>query len=214
MDKATAELTAGAINTLEDILVNILPIPVVYKLNMPYRQRIGIVVLLSLGGIATVMGGVRTFYIWKSLVGSWDEPWYAYPLFIAATLEIDLGIICACVPALKPLWVKCTRVEAISPFKCKLSEKILGVITFRSWSQTSQGSSSGDSCAALSGKKDVVSNYVKLDALEHGTLDTSLQKPVPRSAAPRMQPRAATTTTQPPKGEMGVYELMKRLPRA
>ncbi len=214
MDKATAELTAGAINTLADILVNLLPIPVVYKLNMPHRERIGIIVLLSLGGIATIMGGVRTFYIWKSLVGSWDEPWYAYPLFIAATLEVDLAIICACVPALKPLWVKYTRAERISPFNGKLSDKILGVIAFRSSSQTSQDSSRSQRSAAFSGKKHVASNYVELDALENGTFDPSLQRPVPRTSAPRMQARAATTTKQPPEGRTDVYDFLKHLPRA
>lgn len=190
---------------------------------MPRRQRIGVIVLLSLGGIATLMGGLRTFYIWKSLVGSWDETWYAYPLFIAATLEIDLAIICACVPALVPLWVKCTTGDRVALFKGKLSEKILGVVASRTTSsQTSHGPSSrSDSSAALTANKEAVFNLVERDALENGTTpERSRQESasVPCSVAPppppRMQARAATTKKDPAEEGMDVYEFLKQLPRA
>lgn len=53
----------------------------------------GVVVLFALGMIVTVAGIVRTWYIYKSLMAEHDNTWYAYPLWIAAAVEIDLGVV-------------------------------------------------------------------------------------------------------------------------
>ena len=106
-------------NSFSDLLTTILPIPIVMRLQMPLRQRIGVCVLLCLGFVVTVAGALRTYFIWRSLIDSWDQTWYAYPLWIAAAIEIDLAVvssrdhsggrrlimlqICACAPAWKSL---------------------------------------------------------------------------------------------------------------
>lgn len=70
---------------------------------MPSRQRIAVNFLFSLGFIVTIAGIVRTWFIYKSLILEYDQTWYAYPLWIAAAVEIDLGVICASAPVLRPL---------------------------------------------------------------------------------------------------------------
>lgn len=95
MDEGMITLVCGIINCVADLLVTVLPIPVVMKLKMPMRQRVGVVCLLSLGFIVTIAGVVRTYYIWKSLVDSYDQTWFAYPLWIAAAVEIDLSVVSA-----------------------------------------------------------------------------------------------------------------------
>ncbi|KAK4979514.1 hypothetical protein LTR28_004249 [Elasticomyces elasticus] len=112
MDEGTVTLWAGVINCISDLLVTVLPIPIVMRLQMPLKERLGVVVLLSLGFAVTVAGVVRTYSIWWSLIKSWDETWFAYPLWIAAAVEIDLAVICACAPALKPLiWPPLTQLS-------------------------------------------------------------------------------------------------------
>ncbi|TKA67673.1 hypothetical protein B0A55_08648 [Friedmanniomyces simplex] len=96
MDEGTVTLAAGIINIFNDLLTAIIPIPLVMRLRMPMTQRIGVCVLFGLGFIVIVAGSVPTFYIWKGLMATWDETWYAYPLWIAAAVEIDIGVICAC----------------------------------------------------------------------------------------------------------------------
>lgn len=86
-------LGGGVINCASDLLTTVLPIPIVMRLQMPLRQRIGVCVLLCLGFIVTIAGVVRTYFIWKSLMGSYDETWYSYPLWIAAAVEIDLAVV-------------------------------------------------------------------------------------------------------------------------
>lgn len=68
----------------------------------------------------TIAGIVRTWFIYRSLFNvNYDQTWYAYPLWIAAAVEIDLGVvrqsipiessqltvlqICASAPVLRPL---------------------------------------------------------------------------------------------------------------
>ncbi|KXS99627.1 hypothetical protein AC578_9934 [Pseudocercospora eumusae] len=119
LDEGTATLTVGIFNCCADLLTTILPIPLVWRLQMALRHRIGISLLLSLGFIVTIAGALRTYFIWQSLIGTWDTTWYSYPLWICAAIEIDIAVICACAPALKPLLhVRISRVTS------KLSEKL------------------------------------------------------------------------------------------
>src|ERR1700761_472371 len=84
-------LGGGIVNSVSDLLITILPVPIVMRLQMPLKQRIGVCILLCLGVIVTIAGAIRTYYTWKSLLDSWDETWWAYPLWIAAAVELDLG---------------------------------------------------------------------------------------------------------------------------
>jgi hypothetical protein len=60
---------------------------------MPRKQRIGVCILLCLGFIVTIAGVIRTYFIWKGLMATYDETWYSYPLWIAATVEVDLAVV-------------------------------------------------------------------------------------------------------------------------
>lgn len=86
-------LGGGIVNSVSDLLITVLPIPIVMKLQMPLRQRVGVCILLCLGLIVTIAGSLRTYFTWRSLIESWDETWFAYPLWIAAAVEIDLGLV-------------------------------------------------------------------------------------------------------------------------
>jgi hypothetical protein len=60
---------------------------------MPLKQRIGICILLSAGIVVTIAGVIRTYFIWKSLIDTYDETWFTYPLWICAALEIDIAVV-------------------------------------------------------------------------------------------------------------------------
>lgn len=63
------------------------------QLRMPRRQRLAVGFLFGLGIIVTIAGIIRTWYIYRSLFNEWDQTWYSYPLWIAAAVEIDLGVV-------------------------------------------------------------------------------------------------------------------------
>ena len=93
MNEGAATLWVGVVSCCADFLCTILPIPVVLSLRMPLRQRIGVCVLLSAGIVVTVAGIVRTWFIYKSLIATYDETWFTYPLWICAALEIDIAVV-------------------------------------------------------------------------------------------------------------------------
>nr|OQO21046.1 hypothetical protein B0A51_11417 [Rachicladosporium sp. CCFEE 5018]OQO24251.1 hypothetical protein B0A51_08696 [Rachicladosporium sp. CCFEE 5018] len=100
-NEGNTTLIAGILSCVADLICTCLPIPVVMRLQMPLRQRLGVCFLLCLGFIVTIAGIVRTFFIYKSLIATYDETWFTYPLWIAAAVEVDLAVLCACAPALK-----------------------------------------------------------------------------------------------------------------
>ncbi|KAF4550271.1 Hypothetical protein D9617_18g034620 [Elsinoe fawcettii] len=104
LDEGVVTLAAGIINSVTDLFITLLPVPLIMRLKLPVKQRLGVLVLLCLGIVVTAAGVVRTYYIYKSLIASWDITWYAFYLWIAACVEIDLAVLCACAPALKPLF--------------------------------------------------------------------------------------------------------------
>lgn len=105
LDEGKVMLGGGVINCVSDLLTTVLPIPIVMRLQMPLKQRVGVCVLLCLGFIVTIAGVIRTYFIWKSLIDSWDQTWFAYPLWIAAAVEIDLAVV-----SLSPLNRPCTDI--------------------------------------------------------------------------------------------------------
>ncbi|RHZ62348.1 hypothetical protein CDV55_105770 [Aspergillus turcosus] len=95
--------SASVINVFTDFLVTVLPMPLIWNLKLPTRQRIAVISIFGLGIVVNVAGSVRTVYVWKSMVASYDTTWLGWPILIAASVEINMGLICASAPALRPL---------------------------------------------------------------------------------------------------------------
>lgn len=85
--------TVGALLTTMDFVVNILPLPIVARLNVAFQQRLAATVLLSLGTIATAAGIVREVYVYRAFIGTRDSTWGALPLWICADVEIYVGLV-------------------------------------------------------------------------------------------------------------------------
>ncbi|KAI4674809.1 uncharacterized protein J4E84_010415 [Alternaria hordeiaustralica] len=130
MDEGTATLICGIINCVADFLTTLTPIPLVMGLHMRLRERMAVAALFGMGLIVSAAGIVRTWFIYRSLFNNeYDQTWYAYPLWIAAAVEIDLGVICASAPVLKPLLAKI-------PFS--LSQSLSGGISFKKSAHSSK----------------------------------------------------------------------------
>ncbi|KAL4966792.1 uncharacterized protein BDV14DRAFT_34997 [Aspergillus stella-maris] len=95
--------SASTINIFTDVLTTILPMPLIWKLKLPARQRLAVMAIFGLGIVVDVAGAIRTVYVWKSMIASYDITWEGWPILLAATVEINLGLICASAPALRPL---------------------------------------------------------------------------------------------------------------
>ncbi|KAI0597599.1 hypothetical protein F4775DRAFT_593288 [Biscogniauxia sp. FL1348] len=96
------EIASVAVNLFLDFAVVTLPIPVVWKLQMPTNKKLGVTAMFSLGL------GVIGILIWRMIdtvsPGHGDDLVYdLYVLALQSHLECWLGILAANIPALGPL---------------------------------------------------------------------------------------------------------------
>jgi len=103
VDFQAATFGGGVFKLFIDVMITTLPIPLILRLELNSAQKYGVVVALALGYVVCAAGAVRTYYSYIIFWRTTDIVWYEYPAFLALTVENDLGIICACLPSLRPL---------------------------------------------------------------------------------------------------------------
>ncbi|KAG7416557.1 Satratoxin biosynthesis SC1 cluster protein 4 [Fusarium oxysporum f. sp. raphani] len=94
---------AGAITSIvEDIVILILPIPELLKLQLNRGKKIALLLMFSIGSFACVTSMIRLKYIvdfGNTLDAAWDNVY----VVIWSIIELSCALICASLPALRPL---------------------------------------------------------------------------------------------------------------
>ncbi|MCJ1377737.1 hypothetical protein MMC17_000833 [Xylographa soralifera] len=120
IDIVTIYLSSAPVNIITDLAILFLPMPILTAMRLPRRQHIILILTFSFGAFATAVDVVRISYLQSAFeirlqeVGKQDATtsriseqddfsWYASLSFMWSAIEVHTGIICACVPALKPL---------------------------------------------------------------------------------------------------------------
>lgn len=93
-----------AFSILTDILLCVIPLPLFWKLKLPIREKYIVSALFGLGLVAAVASIMRITVLHD--VQSIDVTIGAVPTLNWSVVEVGTGIICACVPCLKPLFKK------------------------------------------------------------------------------------------------------------
>ena len=83
--------------TVNDFMVLALPIFVVWRLQLPQRQRRTIIALLSLSLFACIAGVFRNVYIGYS-VPTYDLLWTLWEAGVASVIEVNLGVVSSSFP--------------------------------------------------------------------------------------------------------------------
>ncbi|KAI1375164.1 trafficking PGA2-domain-containing protein [Hypoxylon crocopeplum] len=86
-----------------DIIILLLPIPLVIRMQLPNRQKLSVILLFATGIVVCAVALKRVTYI-PVLEASEDYDWDAVPDMILCFIEVNLGIVCASVPALRPFF--------------------------------------------------------------------------------------------------------------
>ncbi|EGD97227.1 hypothetical protein TESG_04639 [Trichophyton tonsurans CBS 112818] len=99
-----ARIISGSIpHVLTDIIIWMLPIPTLCKMHLPGREKVVLIILMSFGLVACAASVVRLAYTYVILYVSYDSTWVGYNLWIWNDLEVNLAVICASFPMLRPL---------------------------------------------------------------------------------------------------------------
>ncbi|KAL8669400.1 MAG: hypothetical protein Q9168_006012 [Polycauliona sp. 1 TL-2023] len=94
-----AGLAYGSMNIISDLLIFILPIPLVWKLKLSRRGKVGVSIIFMSGAITCIMAVVRYVYIVRQNSANAEY-------FIWSILEINIGVMCSCMPAFRPFFAK------------------------------------------------------------------------------------------------------------
>ncbi|KAK5127659.1 hypothetical protein LTR85_007000 [Meristemomyces frigidus] len=122
-DIVTIYLSSAPLNLITDFAILFLPMPILTGMRLPRKQKIILVVTFSAGFFVAAVDVVRIAYLQsaaqtrlaeiasqthedngasRSQIQT-DFSWYASLSFMWSVIEVNVGIMCACVPGLKPL---------------------------------------------------------------------------------------------------------------
>ncbi|KAL4923151.1 uncharacterized protein BDV17DRAFT_285636 [Aspergillus undulatus] len=92
----------GGWNIATDLAILVLPIPVLSRLRLPKRQRVGVILVFATGGFACVTSMVRLNYLTVA-TNTTDPTRDNGPIALWSQIELNSCIICCCLPPLQPL---------------------------------------------------------------------------------------------------------------
>ncbi|KAI9850382.1 MAG: hypothetical protein M1838_005772 [Thelocarpon superellum] len=94
-------MAESGITILTDVWLLVMPMPLVWKLQISRQQKLALSGVFLLGGFVCVASIVRmpTLY----LMFTTDTPWTAYSPEQWSVIEANVGILCACLPIMRPL---------------------------------------------------------------------------------------------------------------
>ncbi|KAG9552099.1 MFS monosaccharide transporter-like protein, partial [Aureobasidium melanogenum] len=121
-DIITIYLSSAPVNIITDLAILFLPMPILTSMRLPRKQKAILVITFGFGLFVAIVDIVRIAYLQSAStyrlnqivnyqqdnssgrdVDVTDFSWYASYSFMWSAIEVNVGIMCACVPALKPL---------------------------------------------------------------------------------------------------------------
>lgn len=112
-NKAALQYTGSVFNLVTDLFILFMPLKYLWALTKDKNMRKGIIPLFTLGLMTCVTSAVRLSTIHAFYSGS-DPTYDAYPISICSGIEVNLTIITASIPGVKPfvmkyIWTPCVR---------------------------------------------------------------------------------------------------------
>ncbi|KAL4914977.1 hypothetical protein BDW62DRAFT_133980 [Aspergillus aurantiobrunneus] len=89
-------------NVFTDLLILVVPIPLVWKLQMKRVQKVLISGIFLLGSFVCIASLIR-IYSMVPLKNDLDVTWIMGDVYLWSSVEPCIGILCACLPTLQPL---------------------------------------------------------------------------------------------------------------
>ncbi|KAK4865368.1 hypothetical protein LT330_009479 [Penicillium expansum] len=95
--------TNAALQTFTDLVILILPLPLLWKLQLPRRQKWGILVVFGLGILIVATSAARMYPL-SVMVNGGDFTHANAQAALWSALEANVSIICICLPPLHPIF--------------------------------------------------------------------------------------------------------------
>ncbi|KAL8953746.1 MAG: hypothetical protein Q9222_000428 [Ikaeria aurantiellina] len=119
-DVAANCLAGAGINTLTDIIILILPMPIIWRLHVPLRQKVMLSLIFGLGSLICIISIIRLRTLFYYTTAPMMNPPYdadgphdnSLPI-LYTIIESSLGVICACIIIMKPIFTHSTFVKSV-----------------------------------------------------------------------------------------------------
>ncbi|KAF2650645.1 hypothetical protein K491DRAFT_125383 [Lophiostoma macrostomum CBS 122681] len=95
-------VSIAALNSVSDFLVYLWPAKPLWSLQLPLKQRLGLICIFSVGTLVCVAGALRMYYL-EVYFSSYDPLWEASIIYALMAVEMNLGVICGCLSGVKPV---------------------------------------------------------------------------------------------------------------
>jgi hypothetical protein len=129
IDVVALYLSSAPINVLTDLAILLLPLPILTRLRLEFRQKVALVATFTVGAFVTIVDVIRIVYLQdalreevraqigdggidsigdatKSATSSRDFTYHASFSLMWSAVEVSVGLMCCCVLVLKPLIMK------------------------------------------------------------------------------------------------------------
>ncbi|KAH6683486.1 hypothetical protein F5X68DRAFT_262941 [Plectosphaerella plurivora] len=92
----------GILNIITDVVIYIMPLPLIKTLPLSKGQKIGLIAVFSLGFFTCVISGLRLSTL-REAISSPDSSWSMAKTIFWSMGESTSAIVCLCIPTLRPL---------------------------------------------------------------------------------------------------------------
>ncbi|KAH7090690.1 hypothetical protein FB567DRAFT_298255 [Paraphoma chrysanthemicola] len=102
MDRTVVWFANAGVNIALDMIIFLLPLPLTRTLQISKSQRRGLLLIFGLSASVATVSVIRIYSL-HDVAKSDDLPFYSPTFATLSAVEVDVGIICACLPAMRPL---------------------------------------------------------------------------------------------------------------
>ncbi|KAN0096026.1 hypothetical protein V8E51_014831 [Hyaloscypha variabilis] len=106
INEGALAIASSTLSMVTDIFILFLPLKYLLTLRISMREKIQVILLMSLGGLTCIASGMR-FKAIRKVFRSKDDTWDGYDLSFWSSFEYHFAMITACIPTIKPLYVRC-----------------------------------------------------------------------------------------------------------
>ncbi|RAR04351.1 pth11-like integral membrane protein [Stemphylium lycopersici] len=96
-------VTNAGVNIGQDVVIFLMPLFVVRTLPIPKSQKKGLVVMFVLGASVTMVSIIRLYSL-DAIANSNDVSFDNTDHATLSVVEVNMGIVCACLPSMRPLF--------------------------------------------------------------------------------------------------------------
>ncbi|KAI0003123.1 hypothetical protein F4779DRAFT_111381 [Xylariaceae sp. FL0662B] len=156
-------------NLTIDMIAFLVPIPIIYRLHLPLRKKIGLAFLFVLGIVAISSGAVSLHFRRNSSQQTVED---LTLVCIFTILDSSIGIILGCVPAIRAIWIK--KYLELGFFTWVKSMVSSRSTTVMEQTQNRKNLHAGDSQYTAKSH-----NYIELEEGIYGTVGNNIEAPRP-----------------------------------